>query len=97
MSKVRQSRVREIALPIGGSATLDTTGIYVTRAGAERYAKKHMPSDLKAAGFEASVCGGQEVHDGSYRACWRINYGSGGSPHARSSTIPAVSRRCAQA
>ena len=35
-------------LPIAGSATSDTAGVYLTRKGAQRYAEKEMRGDLLA-------------------------------------------------
>jgi hypothetical protein len=62
-------------LPIGGSATLDSAGIFVTEKGAIRFARQSMPRDLKAAGFVAGIVRGQEAFEGRYRDCWRVNYG----------------------
>lgn len=61
-------------LPIAGSATLDSPGRFVSRAGAERFARSNMPRDLKAAGFVAEIAQGREVFDGRYRDCYRVNY-----------------------
>jgi hypothetical protein len=62
-------------LPVCGSATLDSAGIFLSEKGAVRFAQKNMPRDLKAAGFKASVCLGQDIFEGKYRDGWRVNYG----------------------
>ena len=62
-------------LYIAGSATIDNPGILATEAMALRFAQRHMPADLKRAGFTASICTGQEVFNGKYRECFRVNYG----------------------
>lgn len=53
---------------IRGSETPDNpSGLIVSRAGAERYAIKNMPTDLKRAGFSAYVTDGARG--------WNICYG----------------------
>lgn len=66
---------KNVKYPIAGSGTIDSDGIFVTEKGAQLYARKNMPSDLKAAGFSASVNLGTDIYNGKRRSAWIVNYG----------------------
>ena len=60
--------MNDYRMKIEGTETLDRpNGLIATKAGALRFARVHMPADLKKAGFSVGVFHGARA--------WVINYG----------------------
>ena len=66
----RTARPERLLVKVGDNDVLDTR---MTRAQAQRYGDKHMPADLKRAGFETVIFRSDpEIHGGDW---FRVNYG----------------------